>query len=261
MRARNMEELIQRKFDTLNENDMQIWAYIVRHKDICKKVSIQQLAVFCHVSHTTILRFAKKLGFSGYSEMRSFLKWEDKAEILYEEKDMDRNANSFVQCVRMMEDMDMDGVCKLIESAQRVYTQGSGSIQKVAAQELKEKFLYQGIFINTIEGGTEFDLISENLTPDDLVIFIGFSGQNQKQIRKMKLAKEKGSKIIGIALEGKGEFYDLADEVITFHAEEIHTVGYGFVYYPTLHFHIINEFLTLKYMEYQTKKQDEQEEI
>ena len=33
MRARNMEELIQKKFDILNENDLQIWAYIVRHKD------------------------------------------------------------------------------------------------------------------------------------------------------------------------------------------------------------------------------------
>ena len=107
MRARNMEELIQKTFDMLNENDLQIWAYIVRHKEQCKQISIQQLAVFCHVSHTTILRFAKKLGFSGYSEMRSFLKWEDKAEILYEEKDMDRNANSFIANIRRFEDMDM----------------------------------------------------------------------------------------------------------------------------------------------------------
>ena len=260
MRSRNMEELIQKKFDILNENDLQIWAYIVRHKDICKKISIQQLAVFCHVSHTTILRFAKKLGFSGYSEMRSFLKWEDKAEILYEEKDMDRNANSFVQCIRKLEDMDMEDICKMIESADKIYTQGSGSIQKVAAQELKEKFLYQGIFINPIEGGTEFDLVHEHMTSKDLVIFFGFSGQNEKQIRKMKLAKEKGVKILGIAMEGKGEFYDLSDELITFHPEEIHTVGYGFVYYPTLHFHIINEFLTLKYMEYRKKKQEESQE-
>lgn len=46
MRARNMEELIQKKFDMLNENDLQIWAYIVRHKEQCKQISIQQLAVF-----------------------------------------------------------------------------------------------------------------------------------------------------------------------------------------------------------------------
>ena len=39
MRARNMEELIQKKFDILNENDLQIWAYIVRHKEQCKQIS------------------------------------------------------------------------------------------------------------------------------------------------------------------------------------------------------------------------------
>ena len=72
--------------------------------------------------------------------MRSFLKWEDKAEILYEEKDMDRNANSFIANIRRFEDMDMDKVCQMIESASRIYTQGSGSTQKLAAQHLKEKF-------------------------------------------------------------------------------------------------------------------------
>ena len=50
--------------------------------------------------------------------------------------------------------------------------------------------------------------------------------------------------------------YDLADEVLTFQSEEIHTIGYGFLYYPTLYFYIVNEFLTLKYMEHQLKKQE-----
>lgn len=117
MKARNMEELIRRKYDELNENDLEIWKYIISNKEICKKISIQQLAVFCHVSHTTILRFAKKLGFSGYSEMRSFLKWEEQAEILYEEKDMERNANNFVSAIRTLEDMNMDDICQMIYEA------------------------------------------------------------------------------------------------------------------------------------------------
>ena len=62
MKAKNMEELIQKKYDELNENDLEIWKYIISNKETCKQISIQQLAVFCHVSHTTILRFAKKTG-------------------------------------------------------------------------------------------------------------------------------------------------------------------------------------------------------
>src|SRR5699024_3127031 len=113
MKAKNMEELIQKKYDELNENDLEIWKYIISNKETCKQISIQQLAVFCHVSHTTILRFAKKLGFSGYSEMRSFLKWEEQAEILYEEKDMEKNANNFVATIRAMEDKDMTEICEM----------------------------------------------------------------------------------------------------------------------------------------------------
>ena len=51
---------------------------------------------------------------------------------------MDRNANSFIANIRRFEDMDMDKVCQMIESASRIYTQGSGSTQKLAAQQSEE---------------------------------------------------------------------------------------------------------------------------
>ena len=40
MKARNMEELIRRKYDELNENDLEIWKYIISNKETCKKISI-----------------------------------------------------------------------------------------------------------------------------------------------------------------------------------------------------------------------------
>lgn len=107
---------------------------------------------------------------------------------------MDRNANSFIANIRRFEDMDMDKICQMIESASRIYTQGSGSTQKLVAQHLKEKFLYQGIFINTIEGASEFELLSEKFTEEDLVIFYSLSGQNERQIRKMRSVKERGQR-------------------------------------------------------------------
>ena len=256
MKARNMEELIRRKYDELNENDLEIWKYIISNKEICKKISIQQLAVFCHVSHTTILRFAKKLGFSGYSEMRSFLKWEEQAEILYEEKDMERNANNFVSAIRTLEDMNMDDICQMIYEAKNIYVNGSGDVQKEAARVLKGKFLHQRLFMNTVEGGAEFELIEEMLTPEDLVIFISYSGNNQTQLKKAREVREKGARILLIAMEGRGEFWNLADGVIEFHPEEIHTVGYDYTYFPTMHFFIVIEFLSLKYMEFTTKKKE-----
>ncbi len=146
--------------------------------------------------------------------------------------------------------MPDDRICKQdLYTRFRIDTEISGTASE-------RKVFVSRHFINTIEGASEFELLSEKFTEEDLVIFYSLSGQNEKQIRKMRSAKESGAKIIGIAMQGKGEFYDLADEVLTFQSEEIHTIGYGFLYYPTLHFHIVNEFLTLKYMEHQLRKQE-----
>jgi RpiR family glv operon transcriptional regulator len=259
VKVRTIESLVQKKFDEFNENDMDIWRFIVSHKEICKKISIQQLAVFCHVSHTTILRFAKKLGFSGYSEMRSFLKWEDGVKVLYEEKDMEKNVDSFISQIRKMEEMDMTKVCQLIDQAEQIYINGSGEIQKIVAMEMKARFLYQNKLLNTVEGGSEIVQILEMITPKDLMIFITFSGKNTKQIEWARKVKEKGCPIILISMEGRGEFQELADIVIDFHPEKIDTMGFQFAFYPTLHFYIISEFIQLKYMEYR-KKQKEKEE-
>lgn len=110
--------------------------------------------------------------------------------------------------------------------------------------------------MNTVEGGAEFELIEEMLTPEDLVIFISYSGNNQTQLKKAREVREKGARILLIAMEGRGEFWNLADGVIEFHPEEIHTVGYDYTYFPTLHFFIVIEFLSLKYMEFTTKKKE-----
>lgn len=256
MRAKTIESLVQKKFNEFNENDMEIWKYIVSHKELCKKISIQQLAVFCHVSHTTILRFAKKLGFSGYSEMRSFLKWEDKAEILYEEKDMERNADSFVALIHRMEEKDMTQICQMIDRAEQIYINGSGETQKLVAKEMKERFMYINKFPNTVEDGAEFLQIAEMITPEDLMIFISFSGKNERQIERARKIKQKGCPIILIAMEGRGEFYELADVILDFCTEQIETMGFNYPLYPTLHFHIIDEFIQLKYMEYKMKQKE-----
>ena len=70
-----LDELVESHYDELNENDLYIWQYIFHHKTECQKMSIQQLAHACNVSHTSIIRFTKKIGLDGYSELKVYLKW------------------------------------------------------------------------------------------------------------------------------------------------------------------------------------------
>ena len=67
-----LETLIYDNYKSLNENDKHIWNYILSNKKLCESMSIQELACSCNVSHTTILRFAQKLGLNGYSELKFY---------------------------------------------------------------------------------------------------------------------------------------------------------------------------------------------
>ena len=71
-----LDEIVEKKYDVLNENDLYIWQYIYHHKRSCQKMSIKDLAHACNVSHTSILRFTRKLGMDGYSEFKVYLKIE-----------------------------------------------------------------------------------------------------------------------------------------------------------------------------------------
>ena len=68
-----IEELINDHYQELSENDLIIWQYIEQHKEECRNLAINELAQRCHVSKTTILRFAQKLSLKGYSELKAYL--------------------------------------------------------------------------------------------------------------------------------------------------------------------------------------------
>ena len=60
-----LQELVSHHAGALNETDLAVWRYIESHPRECCYISIYDLASRCHVSRTSVLRFAKKLGLDG----------------------------------------------------------------------------------------------------------------------------------------------------------------------------------------------------
>ena len=73
-----LAELVNQHYKELSSNDLYIWDYIQAHGKECQNLSIVELAQRCHVSKTTILRFAQKLSLKGYSELKVYLSWENR---------------------------------------------------------------------------------------------------------------------------------------------------------------------------------------
>jgi len=69
----NLEELINKNYEYLSDTDFTIAKYVLANKDKIGNMGINQLAKNSLASKSSVLRFAQKLGFGGYSEFKNFV--------------------------------------------------------------------------------------------------------------------------------------------------------------------------------------------
>ena len=69
----NLEYRINESYDRLTANDREVLNRILRNKAQSAGMNSTELAAFCHVSRTTLIRLFKKLGIGGFAEFRLLL--------------------------------------------------------------------------------------------------------------------------------------------------------------------------------------------
>lgn len=62
------------KIQSLNELELEVYGYIMQHKNAISYMRIREVATEAHVSTTTVLRFCKKIGCDGYAEFKLKMK-------------------------------------------------------------------------------------------------------------------------------------------------------------------------------------------
>jgi len=215
-----LEELINKNYHQLNDNDHYIWNYISSHRQECEKLSIDELAQKCHVSRTTILRFSKRLGLKGYTELKVYLRL-DNARCQYKETGLESIYNSYRFFMETMKDKDLSGVISLLMNANKIYAYGTGSIQNHVVAELKRSFLEVGKLIFTIKSMNETYIFEDVITPQDVIVVVSYSGENKTMLDFIKKLKVKNIPIIAITAKKNNTLFQMADESLYVEATNI----------------------------------------
>ena len=125
-----------------------------------------------------LVRFAQKLGFSGYSAMKAQIK----LDLQERTSDIGSLQNHITSSYnKMMDDLlkkDMIRFFSLLEHSQRVFVFGSGSSQARVAGEMKRIFLPVREMIH-LQGHDVCHALYEIATPQDVVILISLSVKEQ----------------------------------------------------------------------------------
>lgn len=254
-----LEELVNKYYDQLNQNDVYIWRYIVNNKKKCSKLTIEQLAILCNVSRTTILRFAQKLSLKGFSELKIYLKWETETS----KEEQTQTDSIKIMCdgyKRAIDDIakrDFTGASKLIYEAKRVFIYGSGDIQMSVARQLKMMFLHGGECLYDFEGlsidATFFSLVS----PEDLVILISLSGESSKVVDLAKRMKLNNVKVLSITKLKDNMLASISDENIYITTSEINFDSNYRTFESTTILYITSEILFVNYSLYKKNREIE----
>lgn len=191
------QALIHTYADDLTDNDYYILDYIERHPNDTQKMTIVALSDACMTSKSTILRLTQKLGFSGYSEFKYFLKEhalkEDHPSDLFELSRYDIDYT-----IQLFEEIDKRAIYELIDQAQSLYGFATGFGQENALRELKRYFFASGKHLYHLPALTEFQMALKEITTDDLVILISLSGDVHPILNHLKRLKAKGIPTLSI---------------------------------------------------------------
>lgn len=244
-----LEDLIEQNYHRLNENDLYIWDYIRRHPAECRSISIDALSAACCISHTTILRFAKKLGLGGFSELKMILRWQDTGPGALHPDEVTRTMQDYQQTMEYLSTVDLSDLFSLIQNARQIFIYGSGAVQRLAARDLKDKFFHSHKLMHIIEGETEMRKLSVRLHENDLMILISLSGNNTFVNKIAETLHKQGCPIVSICRIQSNRLIYLSDINIPFFSHAIE-MERAVTLWPSNPMFLVNEFLLLRYLEF-----------
>ena len=247
-----LEELINKNYKQLNENDLYIWNYINTHRKECEKLSIDDLADKCHVSRTTILRFSKRLGLKGYAELKVYLRI-DNQQFKDKEAGLETVYHKYKDYMEDIKNKDLTSIIELIIQAENAYVYGTGYIQNHAASELKRAFLFVNKLFFNIKSMNETAAFVDIIENKDVMVMISYSGENKQLLDFAKKLKMKGVPIIAITRTKNNSLSQMADEALYVEIPNIAS-PFGPRYEGQVGYFLLIDFLVLKYLDYYERK-------
>ncbi|WP_278902928.1 MurR/RpiR family transcriptional regulator [Dolosigranulum pigrum] len=201
--------------------------YILQKPKKTSTLTIHELAEVTYSSSSTIIRLCKKCGYEGYRDFSKQLTYEIAVREDYREKrqleinkddDIDDvinkiSQNNILALEELSQTINADTIIRsidIIDQADRIFIFGMGA-SFLVAKDLHMKLARVNKMAHINEDWHTMLLMSKNVSKNDVVIIISYSGKTTEMITCLQVAKENGATIIAITKEEATEISTKAD--------------------------------------------------
>ena len=218
--------MLRTKRDSLTKSGIIVADYLMQHAEDAQYLSISSLAKACGVAEATIFRFCRALGFDGYNEMKIALAKATATAMpvsLKLEPGVDTQTlcthayNTAIEALNgtrsALDPESVDRAATLLQRARQVFFFGQGG-SYILACDIWARFSMLSTKFRTA-GDSHMQAIAASLMgPEDVVVFVSYSGATRDMMDTLHLARENGAKVILLTHYSDAPGAALADVVL-----------------------------------------------
>ena len=216
---------IKAKYNSLGKTDKKIADYLMNNPGAVLSMFITELAKRCDTSEAAIVRFSKKMGFSGYQQLKLSLAQEADMRPVSENITANDSAYDIFSKVcedifcslektkRALDSKSLQTCCEKILSADKILICGLGNSASVAT-DAAHKMLRLGLNACAYTDGHMQAIAAAHTTKKSVLIGISHSGHSKDIIDAMKIARENGTTTVAITNFDKSPIDKVGDIIL-----------------------------------------------
>ena len=210
----NIVKQMGQSYENMTEGEKKIYHYIMKNTLAFSLKTINEVSEELDMSKTSLMRFAKNLGFNGYSQFKKTFQEEqilesspgERMKQLYEsdyimglEKTKGIEFDNISNTLLNIDELKFNDLIELILSGTRIFTMG-WDVSSYLAGILNFRLSHLGFYSNEVRRDSiDFDIQLMHLKENDILIVFDFYKYAKAVERAVEIAKINGAKIILIS--------------------------------------------------------------
>ena len=219
-------------YDDMGRSEKRIADYMLKDPKKIISLSISELAQKCGSGDATVVRFARRLGFSGYQELKLGLAAEINSSFAIDST-IEKNDSCYEIFVKRINDISvslkntesvlnnehLEKAAKSIISAKRIVIFGLGNSAAIA-MDAAHKFLRLGLDAQAVCDNHMQTIVASHLEEGCVAIGISHSGSSRDIVEALQIAKNKNATTVCITNYGNSPILPVSDIKLFTQAEE-----------------------------------------
>lgn len=175
----NLESIVASTQGSWNDTERDILSYLLAHQEEASEASVQHIAQRTYTSTSSVMRLAKRLGFSGFAEMKYFIRTSlREAEHRPAPDPIALQRDDVLGPLTHLESLSLGPIVSRLYESSAVYCLGTGSSQRLAASEFAKSLMANGKQATVITDLTEMRVSLPMMRPSDTLVMISLAGTN-----------------------------------------------------------------------------------